>query len=60
MSGGSDPHILKDWYYMEVSGQLHTLDALLVGKVLLLPTEQQGCTGSLPTCQESNPDYSVV
>jgi hypothetical protein len=58
--GGTDPHILKAWYYMEVSGQIHTLAALLMGKVLLLPTEQQGCTGPLPTCWESKPDYSVV
>jgi hypothetical protein len=59
-SGGTDPHILKAWYYMEVSGQLHTLAALLMSKVLLLPTKQQVCTGFLPTCCESNPDYSAV
>jgi len=40
---------------MEVSGQLHTLAALLVGKVLLLNTEHEVCTGPLPTCWESNP-----
>jgi hypothetical protein len=45
---------------MEVNGQLHTLAALLVGKVLLLPTEHQVCTGPLRTRWESNPDYSVV
>jgi hypothetical protein len=38
--GGTDPHILKAWYYMEVSGKLHTLASLLVGNVLLLPSEQ--------------------
>jgi hypothetical protein len=59
-SGGTDPNILKAWYYMEVSGQLHTLAALPVGEVLLLPTKQQVRTGPLPTCRESNPDYSVV
>jgi hypothetical protein len=58
--GSTDPHILKAWYYMEVSGQLHTLASLLGGNVLLLASEQQGCTGPLPTCWESNPDYSVV
>jgi len=45
---------------MEVSGQLHTLAVLLVGRVLLLPTKQQVCTGPLPSCWESNPDYSAV
>jgi hypothetical protein len=45
---------------MEVSGQLHTLAALLMGKVLLLPTKQQVRTGPLPTCWESNRDYSAV
>ena len=43
-----------------LSGQLHTLAALSVGKVLLLPTKHQVCTHPLPTCWESNPDYSVV
>jgi hypothetical protein len=59
-SGGMHPHILKAWYYMEVSGQLHTLDALPVAKVLLLPTEHQVCTSPLPTCWESNPEYWPV